>query len=46
MYPDAVTAMAGAFAAAGDSDAVRALMERAGAVGVEPDQHVLSLIHI
>jgi pentatricopeptide repeat protein len=41
---DAVTAMAGAFAAAGDSDAVRALMERAGAVGVEPDQHVFNAL--
>ena len=41
---DAVTAMAGAFAAAGDSDGVRALMERAGAVGVEPDQHVFNAL--
>lgn len=41
---DAVTAMAGAFAAAGDSDGVRALIERAGAVGVEPDQHVFNAL--
>ena len=36
--------MAGACAAASDSDDVRALMERAGAVEVEPDQHVFNAL--
>ena len=41
---DATTALAGAYAVVGDSDAIRALMERAAAVGVAPDQHVFNAL--
>ena len=41
---DATTAVCGAYSVVGDSNRVRELMERASAVGVEPDLHVFNAL--
>jgi len=41
---DAVTALVGAYSVVGDTERIRALIERMSGVGVEPDQHVFNAL--